>query len=48
MATAEFVALLLTVEGENLLLLRIGLEDVNTDLEIKQFDNLSLDPELDI
>jgi len=32
LATAEFVALLLTVEGENLLLLRIGLEDVKTDL----------------
>ena len=34
MATAELVALLFTVDGENLLLLRIGFEDVNTDLAI--------------
>ena len=33
MATAELVALLFTVDGENLLLLRMGFEDVNTDLD---------------
>ena len=35
MATAEFVTLLLMEGGENLLLLRMGFVDVNTDLENK-------------
>ena len=43
MATAEFVALLVTVDGENLLLLRMGFEDVNTDLENKQHANVKFD-----